>query len=378
MLSEVFRRTYGSTLNSKLTEEFWVSNSGIYAIKVLVKAKTWWQNLLSFLKRYFSDDELKVSVDNSKEKLSWNGNDIRGLRKTGVLLSKLSSGKHQLLFEPKNTPLLESVEIYEITEKECNLKNILEQSIEDGERRPWLEIAFNKTILKHLSLRAFAESGKFYGITDRDDDDLKIIVDERIIRNEESKSHLNWYWCGQTLKGSSKTLEIRPEIDREVKTIRLWADRSPKIESLNLTLEAKQLRTTEEIKEKIISEAKRLGYNPKILLRLAEIESHFNPLVTSPDGHDKGIFQLRENTLEEIRKISGREINPYDAEDNIEGGLIYFDYLYKKYKGGYDALKTTLVAWNKGPTYVRENYPLDFDTIPDTTKKLVDFVLVKE
>ena len=40
-----------------------------------------------------------------------------------------------------------------------------------------------------------------------------------------------------------------------------------------------------------------------------------------------------------------------------------------------NALKTTLVAWNRGPTYVSENYPLNFDEIPDTTKKLIDFVL---
>lgn len=375
MQKEVLSNTYNRIINSKLTEEFQISNSGIYLIKIQARTKSWWQNLPSFFKRFFSDDELQVYVDATKEKLFWNGNDNKGLRKTGIIISKLSVGKHWCIIEPKNTPLLETFQIFELNEKESNIRGILEQNIEDGDRRPWLEIFFNRVALTQLSIKAFSESGRFYGITDRDDDDLQITINKQVIRNEEPKSHQNWYWCGRSLKGGSKVLEIKPENDREIKSIELKTDRSPRIESFTLILEAKSLKKLEEIKDKIISESKNFGYDQEILLRLAEIESHFDPLVTSPNGQDKGIFQLKDVTLTEIKRISGREINPFDAESNIEGGLIYFDYLYKKYKNGPDALKTTLVAWNVGPTYVDKNYPLNFNEIPDITKKLIGFVL---
>lgn len=375
MPKEVLSKTYNKTLGSTLSEEFWISNTGIYLIKIQAKAMAWWQNLPSFFKHYFSDDELRVSVDLTENKLFWNGNDLKGLEKTGIIISKLSSGNHQLLIEPKNTPALESIQILGLTEKELNLTTILEPSIADGNRRPWLEILFNRVILKQFGIKAFSESGKFYGITDRDDDDLQIIIDNQIIRNTEPKSHQNWYWCGRSLKGGSKSIERRPENGREVKSIQLLADRSPRIESFTVILEEKLIKTIQEIKDKIVLEAKKYGYDPEILLRLAERESNFDPLVTSPNGEDKGIFQLNESTLLEIKRISNREINPFDAEDNIEGGLIYFDYLYKKYKDGPAALKTTLAAWNIGPTYVDNNYPLDFNKIYPSTKQLIDFVL---
>lgn len=375
MPKEILSNTYNRILNSKLAEEFQISNSGIYLIKIQARTKAWWQNLPSFFKRFFSDDELQVHIDTAKEKLFWNGNDNKGLGKTGVIISKLSAGKHWCIIEPKNTPLLETFQIFELNEKEFNIRGILEQNIEDGNRRPWLEILFNRVVLTQLNIKAFSESGKFYGITNRDDDDLQLKIDNQVILNGEPKSHGNWYWCGRSLKGGSKVLEIKPENDREIKSIELKTDRSPRIESFTLILEGKLLKKLEEIKDKIISESKNFGYDQEILLRLAEIESHFDPLITSPNGQDKGIFQLKDITLTEIKRISGREINPFDAEDNIEGGLIYFDHLYKKYEAGPSALETTLAAWNIGPTYVDNNYPLNFNKIPDTTIKLIKFVL---
>ncbi|MEK7611495.1 MAG: lytic transglycosylase domain-containing protein [Patescibacteria group bacterium] len=375
MPKEVLNKTYDKAINANLSEGFWIADTGIYLVLVRARANAWWQNIPSFLRHYFSDDELKVSIDMSEKTLFWNGNDLRGLAQLGIIISKLSPGSHTILIEPKNTPKLESVQIFGLTEKEFNIKTILGREIEDGNRRPWLKILFNRVILKQLGIKVSCQSGKFYGITDKDDDDLQVIIDNQVIRNDEPKSHQNWYWCGRTLKGSSKSIELRPENSNEVTSILLLTDRSPNIESFTVTLEKKLIQTIQEVKDKVVSEAKKYGYDPKILLRLAERESNFDPLATSPDGKDKGIFQLRDVTLIEIRRINGREINPFDAEDNIEGGLIYFDDLYKKYRSGQDVLKTTLVAWNIGPTYVNENYPLNFDEIPETTKKLIDFVL---
>lgn len=375
MPKELLSKTYDKALNAKLSEGFWIANTGIYLMIVQARANAWWQNLLSFLKHYFPDDELKVSLDIPEKTLFWNGNDLKGLTQLGIIISKLSSGNHTILLEPKNTPRLESVQIFGLTENELNLKTILGRKIEDGNRRPWLKILFNRVILKQLGIKASCQSGKFYGITDRDDDDLQVIIDREVIRNDEPKSHQNWYWCGRTLKGGSKSIELQPENSNEITAISLLADRSPNIESFTVTLEKKLIQTTQEMKDKIVSEAKKYGYDPEILLRLAERESNFDPLVTSPNGEDKGIFQLNEITLLEIKRISNREIDPFDAEDNIEGGLIYFDYLYKRYKDGPDALKTTLAAWNIGPTYVDNNYPLDFNKVYPSTKQLIDFVL---
>lgn len=380
MPEKIFHKTFNAPLNHQLTESFYIEKTGVYLVVIEASAKSWWQNFPQLLRRFFADDELTTTlfVDPAEkigQGIKWNGNDLHGLVKIGAILTKLTPGNLEIVFEPKQTPLIRSIGVYEVTGGKLDLLSCISPNNEGGNRRPWLEITFNDVILQEIKTTARTEEGRAHLNFLRDDDDLQIAVNGKIIHNDLAGSHDNWYWCGRVQKGLGRELTINPDEGIGIKNICFRSDRTPVIETLDLILIKKPLSDVREIKNLITKEALRYGFRQDVLLRLVEIESNFNPLVVSPDGQDKGIFRLRTVTIEEIKRISNREINPLDAEENIEGALIYFNKLYQEYKNTSDSLKKTLVAWNWGPSNFNGQEPLDWEVIPETTRNLVNFVL---
>ncbi|MBU3965006.1 hypothetical protein KJ575_05115, partial [Patescibacteria group bacterium] len=88
---------------------FEIPENGIYLIEIIASAKSWWQNLKN-LKSFFNDDDLAVKIDdvdfpklNGKKGLfdgeaAWNGNNLKGLAKTGIFLINFKKGNHTLYF----------------------------------------------------------------------------------------------------------------------------------------------------------------------------------------------------------------------------------------------------------------------------------------
>lgn len=91
-------------------------------------------------------------------------------------------------------------------------------------------------------------------------------------------------------------------------------------------------------KKLIIQTAQRLGVDPHIALSIAKIESNFNASAKSPRGAI-GLFQLTPITAKNLG------VNPYVVTENIEGGLKYYQMLYKKY----GSMELALAAYNAGP-----------------------------
>lgn len=94
----------------------------------------------------------------------------------------------------------------------------------------------------------------------------------------------------------------------------------------------------ENAKKLIVETAQKLGVDPYIALSIAKIESNFNASVKSPRGAI-GLYQLTPSTA----KVLG--VNPYVARENVEGGLKYYQMLYKKY----GSMELALAAYNAGP-----------------------------
>jgi len=91
-------------------------------------------------------------------------------------------------------------------------------------------------------------------------------------------------------------------------------------------------------KKLIVKTAQKLGVDPYVALSIAKIESNFNASSKSPGGAI-GLFQLNPSTA----KILG--INPYIITENIEGGIRYYQMMYKKY----GSMDLALAAYNAGP-----------------------------
>ena len=107
------------------------------------------------------------------------------------------------------------------------------------------------------------------------------------------------------------------------------------------------------VKNKIIAEAKRQGVDPAFALAVAETESHFNQNAKSGAGAI-GVFQLMPDTAK------GLGVNPYDLDQNIQGGIKLLKGHLDKY-GGDKRKALATYNWGSGnlAKYGIENAPAE-------------------
>lgn len=84
--------------------------------------------------------------------------------------------------------------------------------------------------------------------------------------------------------------------------------------------------------------SKKHNINPKLIVALIHQESKFKHTVTSKKGAI-GLLQLMPKTANWLK------VDPYDLEQNIDGGIGYLAKQLKKYKN----IKLALAAYNAGP-----------------------------
>ena len=85
--------------------------------------------------------------------------------------------------------------------------------------------------------------------------------------------------------------------------------------------------------------APRYGVDPRLALAVASVESNFNSLALSPKAA-MGVMQLIPATAERFNVL-----NPFNAEQNIRGGLAYLRWLHRYFRG--DVVRV-IAAYNAG------------------------------
>ncbi|KPJ61800.1 MAG: hypothetical protein AMJ42_00875 [Deltaproteobacteria bacterium DG_8] len=106
--------------------------------------------------------------------------------------------------------------------------------------------------------------------------------------------------------------------------------------------------------------ARKYGINPQLIKSIIKAESNYYVFARSRSGA-MGLMQLMPETAEDM----GVE-NPWDPEENIEGGTKYLYLLLKEFKN----LKDALIAYNAGPQVVRRE-----ERIPHESNHYVKTVL---
>lgn len=215
---------------------FEIKENGIYGIEITASAKSWQQN---GLKSFFKDDNLTVKIDNlefSKKFINWNGNNLKGLKKINLFIVNLAVGIHTLNFLADQNPKIETIRIYQVKNNVVSFLSKDNYPIQEGDRRQWLTIVLCNLGLQSLKIKALAREGRKFLFFQKDDSDLKLIINGEIQKNEEPKSHKNWYWCGRTLKNNLKIFEKELNLKSDLHYIEFWADRNPEIEEIKLTI----------------------------------------------------------------------------------------------------------------------------------------------
>ena len=97
--------------------------------------------------------------------------------------------------------------------------------------------------------------------------------------------------------------------------------------------------TTQQIRDMVVAEATRQGIDPALALAVAANESSFRADATSRKGA-QGVMQLMPDTADWLGVR-----DPYDPQQNIEGGVRYIGMMLNQFGNPQDAI----AAYNFGP-----------------------------
>lgn len=109
-----------------------------------------------------------------------------------------------------------------------------------------------------------------------------------------------------------------------------------------------------ELARLIHEESQRMGLDPYLVLGMISVESSFNPRAVSHKGA-RGLMQIMPLVANSLAKelsfdpLRSQEIL-FDPAHNIQIGIHYFAQLIHQFGD----IETALVAYNYGPTYVRD------------------------
>ena len=113
----------------------------------------------------------------------------------------------------------------------------------------------------------------------------------------------------------------------------------------------------------ILDMAEKYGLDPALIKALVKAESDFDPMAVSKDGAI-GLMQLMPQTAKEMKVT-----NPFDPQENVEGGTKYFRHLWEAFEGD---IVLSIAAYNAG-----KNAVLKYRQVPPyrQTRRFVDRVL---
>lgn len=229
------------------TIDFSVEKFGLYALSITARCKSVRQSESQ------QNETLRVEIDGIKlrevppldkpqyNKIppTWNGTDQQGLSKTVIFIVPLNKGLHILSFFPTNGAVIEEWN-YQLIENTQEIPVVLEKQAESGDKRSWYTFALVNLPLKRLS----AEVSVAWHFLDGDD--VKLIIDGMIQKNNSSKLWKYWLWSArpwQLLSGPKKEQKtINTNLPQGTHYIEFWADKTPTLHQFILNFGDFQLK----------------------------------------------------------------------------------------------------------------------------------------
>lgn len=118
--------------------------------------------------------------------------------------------------------------------------------------------------------------------------------------------------------------------------------------------------TVDYVKQEIVRQSVSMGVEPAIMLSIAKTESGFRQEARGAGG-PVGVFQLMPATAKRLG------VNPYNLEDNIKGGILYYQSMYKTF----GSMELAVAAYNLGPMAIKRNN----NTVPPSARNFVSRIM---
>lgn len=227
-MESIFKDNKKRKINQTENILFTTKTSGLYLIEISAIVKN--EKQLGGT----DDEDLKIEIDKRKfpTPASFSGGTSKGLKKRIYFILLLNAGKHTVSLIPDISAILVKIETFKVSEDSYlnELDLLINEQAEDGDRRSWITF-----VLVDLDLNKFTAD---LNLKRRfiDSDDVKIIVDESIYRNDRSILHKLWYFAASILIGENQTETFTVNLSKDLHYIEFWADRMPTFHSIKFEL----------------------------------------------------------------------------------------------------------------------------------------------
>lgn len=242
-MKQIENKNISKVITEKYSYDFVLAEDGIYLIEIIASAKSWWQNF-KIRRPIFKDDDIGLFLDRieitssasnkNDVRPAWNGNELKSMLKTVLIAVHLKKGKHALYLTPDQSPFLKSITISQVDDAgSLTYIPVDNNPAQKAAGRPWLIFVLINLAVQSLTVSAKANK------RGRDDDDIKLIIDGEIQKNDPpaggKNSHKDWYWCGKVSQGEKKFTK-QVSWNGGLHYLDLYADESPFLYNIELAL----------------------------------------------------------------------------------------------------------------------------------------------
>lgn len=322
---------------------FNLSKSGLVAIFILARCKSKKQiksNIDENLRIEINGTSFREIQPHKKIQIfdipsAFNGSQLKGLKKTVVVLLVLDRGRHHIKLIPKHSAFLEEIKIKNLSSIQ-DVELDLEEQSEEGNNIPWYTFVLVNLPLNQITIDAT--------ITKRmkDSDDIKIIIDGEVKKNFSSLKHKFWHITGGQLKAETAISRRKVILNESMVDgqhyVELWSDRTPVLNRIILSLKYSDTRSEkragqiiENYSESIKFVARQFKVDPIIVGAVIYQEQIFNvnfvDALTDYIGGlagintSIGIGQIRIKTAKALERYYP-DLNPFHNEKGFANSNI--------------------------------------------------------